>query len=569
LTRLYGPAAADDLYAEWEDKVSEFRDRTTPLPDRPLDERDVLLITYGDQVREPGVPPLRSLSRFLDEWTEGLLSGVHLLPFYPYSSDDGFAVMDYYAVDPALGGWEDIASIRQHRDLMFDAVLNHVSSRNRWFQAYLHGDPAFEDWFIAVEVKADLSRVIRPRTLPLITPFQTAGGERRLWTTFSADQVDLNYQNPRVLLRMLDVLLFYAGHGARFLRLDAIGFLWKETGTTCLHLDQTHTVIQLFRESLDRAAPSVKLITETNVPHADNITYFGNGSNEAQLVYNFALPPLVLHSLLTGSAEKLSRWAASLTWPSDRATFLNFLASHDGIGLNPARGILEVQEIDALVAAVRERGGLVSLRSNSDGTASPYELNINYLDALSDEPGENGSSRYDLDRFITAHAILLALRGVPAIYFHSLFGSRGDLQAARESGQPRRINRAKLLRADLEAELVPLSRRWLILQRLARLLRARRAHPAFHPNASQHILDIDPRIFALQRTSPDSRDRVLCLHNVSSREVGAVLPPVQPGEQWTQLLKEGSMRADESGTLVVRLEPYETAWLHHQSESPA
>lgn len=326
---------------------------------------------------------------------------------------------------------------------MFDAVLNHISAQSAWFQAFLCDDPKYRDYFIVVEGEPDLSQVFRPRALPLLTHFQTSSGEKAVWTTFSADQVDLNYRNPEVLLDILDVLLFYVSNGAEFIRLDAIAYLWKEIGTSCIHLPQTHTIVKLIRAILAEVAPHVKLITETNVPHEENVSYFGNGKDEAHLVYNFALPPLVLHTFHTGSCEALSRWASALQPPSKEATFLNFLASHDGIGIGGARGILSDAEIAAMIEKVIAHGGLVSYRSNPDGSQSPYELNINYFDALSD-PKADEPIEIQIDRFIAAHAILLTLAGLPGIYFHSMFGSRSWFEGVRQNGHKRAINRQKL-----------------------------------------------------------------------------------------------------------------------------
>src|SRR5262245_27155439 len=297
-----------------------------------LTERDALLITYADQVQTAGELPLRTLSDFARHHLPGVVSGIHLLPFYPWSSDDGFSVKDYFAIDPALGGWDDVRRLDAEFDLMFDAVFNHMSAQGGSFQKFLRDDPAFRDFFVTVDGNPDLSRVVRPRALPLLTEFQTAGGPRKVWTTFSADQVDLNVRNPRVLLALVDALLFYVEQGARFIRLDAIAYLWKEIGTSCIHLPQTHQIIPLLRAVLDELAPQVMLITEPNVPHADNTSYRANGANEAQLVHNFALPPLVLHSPGTGHAAKPAPWAQALRLPSDQVTFVHFLASHDGIG---------------------------------------------------------------------------------------------------------------------------------------------------------------------------------------------------------------------------------------------
>ena len=172
--------------------------------------------------------------------------------------------------------------------------------------------------------------------------------------------------------------------GAEFIRLDAIAYLWKEIGTACIHLPQTHAVVRIMHALLEQAAPQVRLITETNVPHTENMSYFGDGTNEAHLIYNFALPPLVLYTLQNGDAGPLSAWASGLTLPSQQVTFFNFLASHDGIGVTPLRGLLPESAIEELARRTLAQGGLVSYRSNPDGSQSPYELNINYFDALAD-----------------------------------------------------------------------------------------------------------------------------------------------------------------------------------------
>lgn len=515
---LYGPEHAASTASRLEALLArfqrEFRD-DAGARGRGLNQRDALLITYADQLREPGAAPLQTLADFAARHLCDVVSGIHLLPFYPWSSDDGFSVKDYFAVEPAYGTWDDIARFRPRFDLMFDAVFNHLSAQGDWFQRFLRDDPAFRHFFVTVAGDPDLSQVIRPRALPLLTEFPTAAGPKKVWTTFSADQVDLNFRNPAVLLATLEALLLYVRNGARFIRLDAIAFLWKEIGTTCLHRPQTHRVVQLMRAVLDAVAPGVRIITETNVPHADNLSYFGDGTNEAHLVYNFALPPLVLHSMQTGNAAKLTRWAQSLALPSPQVTFFNFLASHDGIGLNPARGILSDAEIDVLVARTLQHGGLISYKHLADGSQIPYEMNINYLDALSN-PTANEPVELAARKFLTAQAILLSLQGVPGIYFHSLFGSRGDRAGADTSGIPRRINREKLQRARLETELADAtSLRAAVFAGQRELLRQRCAHPAFSPAAPQQVLELDPRVFAVLRQSPDATDRMLCLHNVS------------------------------------------------------
>jgi sucrose phosphorylase len=522
LQALYGSAPAAALVERVANLLAKHQARLATVPARaaqPLTAADALLITYADQLREPGHSPLQTLAEFTGQHLRNVVSGIHVLPFYPWSSDDGFSVKDFFAVDPEFGTWDDLARLCPHFDLMFDAVFNHMSAQGDWFQRFLSGDPRFADFFVTVEGNPDLSQVVRPRALPLLTEFPAAAGSKKVWTTFSADQVDLNFMNPEVLLATLDALLFYVQRGARFIRLDAIAYLWKEIGTPCIHLPQTHRVIQLMRAVLDEVAPHVLLITETNVPHRDNISYFGDGTNEAQLVYNFSLPPLTLHSLQTGDASALTRWAQSLALPSDRVTWFNFLASHDGIGVNPARGILSDAEITALIESVQAHGGFISYKNLPDGSQVAYEMNINFLDALSN-PAAGEPDELAAGKFLTAQAIMLSLQGVPGIYFHSLFGSRGDRTGAVTSGINRRINRQKLQRPDLERELsIPATLRARVFSGFRDLLALRRAHRAFAPTAPQRVLDLDARVFAVLRESADGSDRVLCLHNVSGAEV--------------------------------------------------
>lgn len=563
LEAIYGPASARLLSPRIEALMGEWR-RQLPAPEKKrasltISERDAILITYADQVQKEGTTPLQSLAEFCEENLGNTISAIHLLPFYPWSSDDGFSVKDYFAVSLDYGSWEDIASMSGAFDLMFDAVFNHVSAQGEWFERYLADDPDYREFFISPPEGADLSQVVRPRALPLLTAFNTAKGPAKIWTTFSSDQVDLNLKNPEVLFRLLGALLCYVAKGARFIRLDAIAFLWKEPSTNCLHLPQTHRIIQLFRAVLDDLAPQVCLITETNVPHADNISYFGDGKNEAQLVYNFALPPLVLHSFATGSAERLASWAETLNLPSDQVTFFNFLASHDGIGLNPARGILDHSEIEALVNRTLAHGGFISYKDTPTGQRAPYELNINYLDALSN-PAATGQPILAARKLLSAHSILLSLQGLPGIYFHSLFGSRGDHAGAVTSGIPRRINRQKLDRKRLEEELKNAhSLRSLVFTGQRRLLQTRKAHPAFSPSSGQRIMQLAPAVFALLRATSDQSERIFCVHNVSAGSVqvcpAKVLPEIR---RWLPLWTNADILFDDER---LTLEPFASAWL--------
>lgn len=568
LTTLYGDRAGRLAFERLRELLNAYRSRL-PKAERVLTERDALLITYGDQVQSSTRSPLYSLAEFCHKHLAGLISGVHLLPIYPWTSDDGFSVKNYRRVDSALGNWKDVACLGRHFRLMFDAVINHVSAKHPWFQGFLLDNPRYQNHFIVVEGDSDLSQVVRPRALPLVTKFKTLAGEKAVWTTFSEDQIDLNYANPDVLLEIIDMLLFYVAHGARFIRLDAIAYLWKEIGTTCIHLPQTHRIIQLIRTVLDEVAPHVMLITETNVPHADNISYFGDGYNEAQLVYNFALPPLTLHTLRTGDARSLSKWAKTLTLPSKRVTYFNFLASHDGIGLNPARRLLPQRAIEGLVQQTLDHGGLVSYKHNSDGSQSPYELNINFFDALSDPSGDE-LIETQVNRFMAAQAIMLTLVGVPGIYFHSLFGSRGWLEGVRQTGRHRTINRQKLKRTRLERELNdPQSLRSQVFTRYRRLLLARANTTAFHPYGTQQVVNCGETVFGLLRLAPDGQTRVLCLQNVTGDKQSAQLNleklfgTAVAGGQVVDLL--GRQRFNLQHRRALPLDPYQTLWLEREN----
>lgn len=513
-------------------------------------ERDAVLITYGDSLRGSDGTPLQALYDFASNQLKSCFSSIHFLPFFPYSSDDGFSVKDFYALDNQLGRWQDVARFKPDFDLMFDYVLNHVSAKSRWFEAYLAGDADFADLAIEVAPDTALSQVVRPRALPLLTPFTKADGKKvHVWTTFSEDQIDLNYQSIDVLLLMVDVLLFYVRKGVRWLRLDAVAYLWKEIGTSCVHHHKTHLVVRLLRTILDHVAPQVIIITETNVPHLENITYFGNGSNEAQLVYNFTLPPLLLHTFIAGDTRILSQWAIGLSAPSDQTTFFNFTASHDGIGVRPLEGILSPGQIETLVAQVKKNGGQVSYKHNSDGSKSPYELNITYVDAL------RRGDKWDIRRFLASQAIQLVLPGVPGVYIHSILGSRNWYEGVRQTGRARTINRERLdlkrIREQLET---PESFRSQIFNPYGQMLKARRAQPAFHPNGGFEILQPDPRVFAIKRWH--GAQEIFALTNVSDGQVKVSLKSQGGREQWLDLISGHVL-----DLAALTLAPFQSVWL--------
>lgn len=516
---------------------------------------DVLLITYADALHAEGETPLRTLASFLEDNLTDAVSMVHVLPFFPSSSDGGFAVVDYLAVDPAVGDWPDISRIADRFGLMADLVLNHASADSAWFRQFLADEEPGRDYFVTAAPDADISQVVRPRTHPLLRPTATSAGERHVWCTFSHDQCDLDFGNPDVLIEFLRIIDAYLQAGVRVLRLDAVAYLWKRLGTPCIHLAETHLVIRLLRMLLARRCPDARLISETNVPNRENLTYFGN-ANEAHGIYNFSLPPLLLDALLRGSSVHLQTWMMSMPPAPQGATYLNFIASHDGIGLRPAEGILSDDEIAGLAEVVRARGGHVSEYTGPHGPR-PYELNVSLFDAL-------GGDALGVDRFVCAHAIILALEGIPGFYVHSLLATPCDHDAVERTGAPRSINRSRRGRAEVESALAePDADAGRVFARLTELMALRRRQPAFHPNATQFTLSLGPSVFGFWRQSMDRSQSIFAITNVTDgeRELELTALNLIATESWTDLISGGEL-AEIDGRLT--LAPYATVWLTNQ-----
>ncbi len=577
LSYIYGDEVAEEYMPEllrilqvyYAHKVPALIEREAAfVPQERFTEQDMILITYGDLLEYRDRPPLEILTRFCDKYLEGTINTVHILPFFPYSSDRGFSIIDFETVDPHLGTWDNIEELEGRFQLMFDGVINHVSAKSRWFQEFINGNRYYRDFFIAYDSPdalsvADRQQIFRPRTSDVLSEFETIDGPRYVWTTFSADQIDLNYKNPEVLMRVIEILLLYVRHGADIIRMDAVTYLWSEPGTSCVHLGQTHEIIKLFREILDLVAPMVALITETNVPHRENISYFGNGRDEAHMVYNFALPPLVLHTFYAEDSAALSLWAASLHKLTDTTSFFNFLDSHDGVGLMAAHGILSEDEINNMVARVIEHGGYISYKSGPDGQDVPYEMNITWFSALNMED-DHEDLAFKVKRFIASRVIALVLRGVPGIYLHGLVGTTNDLAAVKSTNSNRAINRTVLDSAALEQMLDDdFSKLSRINRELGRLLVMRTQIRAFHPGGGQHILMVSKDIFAILRSSPENDQQVLCLVNVTPRFCRVDIPTddfISDSEHWFDIVSENEWFADE-GVMHINMMPYDVMWL--------
>ncbi|MEX0964257.1 MAG: sugar phosphorylase [Pseudohongiellaceae bacterium] len=523
------------------------------------DETDCILITYGNSVIKDGELPLHTLHRFLNRHLATTIGSVHILPFFPFSSDDGFSVMDYLKVNPALGDWEDIEAIGKDYRLMSDLVLNHMSSRSRWFDNFKKRVDPGKDYFAEGDPGDDYSQVVRPRNSPLLTPVETADGERHVWCTFSPDQVDLNFKNPKVLLEFVRIIRKYLNHGVAIFRLDAVAFLWKESGSSCIHLQQTHEIIKLLRTLIEHYFPEVILICECNVPNRENLTYFGN-ANEAHIIYNFSLPPLLLYTLLSGDCRHLKTWMMSMPPAQSGTSYLNFIASHDGIGLRPLDGLLEEKERERLVTTVQEFGGKVTYRKAREGYDKPYELNVALFDALKGTI-QSGEDDKAFQRFICAHAIMLGLEGIPGIYIQSLLGSRNDYNRFEHTGRNRSINRNIWNESELAAELANEdSHHGKVFRELSRLITIRKRQPAFHPNATQFTLHLGEKIFAFWRQSINRSQSVFSLSNISDSSQTLNLADINliSTDNWADLIT-GSAIDDLGGQL--QLAPYQTLWI--------
>ena len=560
LANLYGVEEADTLLDRFFHMIGRYGVgvNRTNLSSKVISQKDAVLITYADMVSDGKAHPFSTLKEFCTARLKGAFSAIHILPFYPWTSDDGFSVVDYREVDKRYGNWDDVSRLSEEFELMFDLVLNHCSSKSPWFREYVSGIEPGSNYILEGDEEADLSSVVRPRASPLLTPYQTRKGERHVWTTFSADQVDLDWTSPDLLFEFLDIIMFYASLGCRILRLDAVAFLWKEIGTNCLHLPKTHEVIKLIRNFIEVVAPEVLILTETNVPHQENISYFGKG-DEAHAVYQFSLPPLLLHGLLKGTAKHVTNWAAHLAPPPKGCHFLNFTASHDGIGVRPLEGILDADEILSLADEVRGNGGHVSMRKLEDGSEFPYELNATYYGALSHKKDPELGKK----RFLCSQAVALAMKGIPAVYFHSLCATPNYTEGVKETGHNRTINRKKWKSEELVTLLEDEeSNSGEIFEWYTRVLRRRASCPAFHPDASQKVIELGDEIFAFERRSLDGSQVIICLFNFLPHEVKSnqkqTLASYLSNGSVKDLISGGEFSFDNES---FALRPYQALWL--------
>ena len=560
LSIIYPDLNTEKLASELIAEMGMGRNIQRPTPHRNhWDQGDAILITYGNTIQSSGELPLVTLSRFLDKYLKRQFTAIHILPFFPFSSDDGFSVIDYSTVNPSLGDWENIESISKKYKLMSDLVINHISSRSRWFENYKNGVKPGKDYFIEGNPSDDFSKVVRPRNSPLLTEVRTKAGIRHVWSTFSGDQIDLNFRNPNVLKEFVSIVRSYLNHGITIFRMDAVPFLWKQKGTSCTNLQPTHEIIKLFHTLIEYYFPSALIVCENNVPSNENLTYFGN-ANEAHVIYNFSLPPLLIYTLLTGRCSHLKNWMMSMPPAQSGTTYLNFIASHDGIGLRPLDGLISDDEVDKLVEKTKQSGGRVTYRKSREGSDKPYELNITLFDLLK-STFDSDEDNYSVERFLCAHSIMFALEGIPAVYIQSIFGSHNDLERLEHTQRNRSINRHIWDEFELEKELSdrqsPHAR---IFAELKRLLSIRKKQSAFHPNATQYTLHISDDIFAFWRQSINRDQSIFCISNVTATEKLINLRDINliNTDEWKDLIG-GRLYFNIQEQLS--LSPYQVLWI--------
>lgn len=563
IAALYPDEEAEDLAIKFIEKSGiDINEIITPTPYQShWDETDIMAITYGDSIFEEGEKPLNTLKYVMDKYLKQSVSMVHILPYYPYSSDGGFAVKDYDIINPDLGTWEEVNKISKDYRIMADLVVNHCSSQHSWFESFCRGEPEYQDYFVQASPDDDLSKVVRPRTSPLLRVTHTPEGEKYVWCTFSHDQIDLNFANPEVFLEIMRLISFYIDQGASIFRLDAIGFLWKKIGTSCMHLEETHQAIQLMRALIEYRLPNAIVITETNVPKKENLTYFGN-ANEAHMVYNFSLPPLLINAMVTGSAKHLKTWLMSMPPAQMGTTYLNFIASHDGIGVRPAEGILDPEELQNMIHVLQSFGAKISWRAGVNGEKQPYEVNIALIDAF--KGTTCGEDQYQVARMLCAHAIAIALEGVPAIYIHSFFATENDYVTLAETEHNRDINRYKWHLDALESKLDnsnTLNNQ--VLSGLNELISIRKQHPAFHPNATQFTLHLPDELFGFWRQCLRRDQSVFVINNITNSVQTLCLAQLNliDMDEWKELIT-GEMIVDLYGE--IQLQPYQSIWISNR-----
>ena len=565
LNYIYKSIISEDITLEYSKKINKLINNYKKiLPEiekkEAWSENSILLITYVDSVSK-GISgkSINDFGKFYKKYLEKFINSIHFLPFFPSSGDGGFSVKNHHEVDESYGTWADIKDLSKNAKIMTDLVLNHASSEGQWYKNFLEEKKPGKNYFYIVNKDYDCTKVVRPRDHDLLSEINFLNEKKFLWCTFSHDQIDLNFKNPEVLLEFIHLILTLASYGIKIFRLDAVAFIWKKSGTTCLNLPETHEIIKLLRDIVDQLEKNIIIVTETNLPKQENLSYFGK-NDEAHWVYNFSLPPLIINTFLFEDASAITKWSMKMPPAQIGNAYLNFIASHDGIGMRPAEGILTDKEIKKMLQRLKKNGSQFSMRKLSNGEEKVYEANISLFDALkftdNDEKG-----KFDLKRFIAAHCIILAIEGVPAFYFNSLFATKNNEKEFASSGIKRNLNRYKW---DYSSLVNLINEKNSIehnsYETFKNLISIRKAQPAFHPNATQFTLNLHKNIFSVWRQSRDRKQSIFALTNVSSQTIKLNTNKINliDDEQWFDLLNPNVKIIDGQ---FIKLNPYQTIWI--------
>ena len=559
LNKIYKSSiSAKDLnfyYKEIELLINNFNKKNFKKK-KIISEKTSVIICYGDSIySKNNKNSLKVFRNFYQKRLEKYFNTVHFLPFYPSSSDSGFAVKDHYKVEKKLGNWSDIKKFSNKNNVMADIVINHSSARGLWFKNFLKNKKPGKNYFLTVSSKFDSSKVIRPRDHKLLKKINIFNKNEYLWRTFSADQLDLNFKNPSVLLRFIKIMITLVNHGVTIFRLDAIAYLWKESGTKCINLQKTHEVVKILRMICNNLNIETTIVTETNLPEKENISYFGK-NDEANWIYNFSLPPLLVHAFLFESSIYLNKWSKKLPSLNKGNSYLNFIASHDGIGMRPVEGILNKSTITRLLKRLKTNGSKFSYRKVQNKTKKVYEANITVFNALY-KSNYDKLGKFFFERYISAHAIMISFEGVPAVYFNSLFGTSNDEAKYIITGNNRDINRYKWSEKNILNLLKNnKSKQSIFYNSLTKLLSIRKKQKAFHPNALRSNINLGNKIFCFKRVSLDKKQTILSITNLTSKFQYPKLN--KKYTQWKNLI---NLKKKIIKKKSLRLEPFETMWL--------
>ena len=536
-------------------KIIHQFNKKNPKKKKSISEKTTLVICYGDSVYSEKKKSIRVFQSFFQKKLKNFFNTIHFLPFYPSSSDSGFAVKDHFKVENKLGNWGDVKNVSKLSNVMADIVINHSSARGVWFKNFLKKKEPGKDYFLIVDSKFNTSKVVRPRDHKLLKKIKIFKKSDYLWRTFSPDQIDLNFKNPSVLIQFIKIMIHLINNGVTIFRLDAIAYLWKENGTQCVNLQQTHEIIKLFRDIINLLNVQTTIVTETNLPEKENLSYFGN-NDEANWIYNFSLPPLLIHAFLFENSSFLNKWSKNLPNSKNNNCYLNFIASHDGIGIRPTEGLLNEKTLNSFLKRLKKNGSKFSYRKVQNKNKKIYEANITIFDALKKSDFDQKGEFY-LERYISAHAIMIAFEGIPAMYFNSMFGTSNDEAKFVITGNNRDVNRYRWNLKNISNKLkINNTKQSIFYNKLCNLLNIRRKQKAFHPNAQRINLNFGSKIYGFKRISKDKKQTIICITNLSSKSQKTRIN--KKSEKIKNLLNS-KIKLENKKFLVLK--PFETVWL--------